>query len=176
MIRKATEADIENISGIYNLIHREEAEGKVNIGWNPQTYPTRQTALEALRRNDLFIMEKDGETVASAIINHIPLEAYSKGEWKYEATPDKVMVIHTLVVKPSCQHQGLAKRFLDFYETYAKAAGCTALRLDTQEKNSRAVELYPKLGYTLASVVDSHFGPLGPVRLVLYEKSLTRQP
>lgn len=68
-IRKATFNDIDLIAGIYKKIHNLEETGKVSIGWNSKVYPIRETALNALKANTLFVMTINDEVAASAIIN-----------------------------------------------------------------------------------------------------------
>jgi len=55
MIRKATAADIDQISAIYEQIHEREQSGLCQIGWLPGVYPVRDTALAALERDDAMI-------------------------------------------------------------------------------------------------------------------------
>ena len=124
MIRKATDKDIEDITAIYDQILGMEEQGLAHIGWQRGVYPTRDTALTALRRGDLFVSEEDGQLVAAAIINHTQMDSYAKGNWSVEATGDKVMVLHTLVVAPGQQGKGCGRRFVAFYEQYALEHGC----------------------------------------------------
>ena len=172
IIRKASDADIVAVSDIYSLIHDSEERGDVSIGWSRSVYPTCDTALQALKRGDLYVMLKNGSVVASAIINHYQDESYRCGEWSVDTPADKVMVLHTLTVNPHYEGKGLGRAFVDFYETYARGCGCTSLRLDTQHINHRAAALYPRLGYRSAGKVTSSFNGLRDVTLLLFEKNV----
>lgn len=173
IIRKANSEDIPAVAEIYSLIHQKEARGEVAIGWNPKTYPIRETAEKALLDNTLFVMTIDDEVVASAVINHIQLDAYSLPQWKYPVPPDKVGVIHTLVVNPNYTGRGLGKLFVAFFENYCRLEGCEVVRLDTQEKNIGPLNMYPKLGYHLAGIFNTTFQDLpSEIRLALFEKKL----
>lgn len=79
-IRKATFNDVDTVAGIYKKIHDLEEIGKVSIGWNSQVYPIRETALDALKADTLFVMTINDEVVASAIINQEQPSAYSSVE------------------------------------------------------------------------------------------------
>ena len=114
-ISKATSDDIDAIAEIYGQIHRPDREGKVTIGWDADTYPIRQTAEEALNANSLYVMTLGTSIVASAIINQIQPDAYSLPDWKYRVSPDKIGVLHTLVVNPTHSHRGLGRQFVDFF-------------------------------------------------------------
>ncbi len=171
--RKATSDDIDAITNIYDLIHRQEADGLVSIGWDPAIYPTRRTAESALAEGSLFVMELDDVTVGAAIINKSQPEEYRWPEWIYPTEDDKVGVLHTLVIHPDYGHAGLGRKFVDFFEKISREAGCEVVRLDTQEQNIRPLHFYPKVGYRLAGIYDSTFQNLGrKIRLAMFEKKL----
>lgn len=173
MIRKATINDLDNIENIYNKVLDQEEEGKASIGWTRGVYPTRQTAKDALLRDDIFVYEEDGKLLATAIINTHQLDIYAKGDWHVEAPDDKVMVLHTLVVSPDAAGKGIGRSFVAFYEQYAKEQGCKDLRMDTQAKNQAARNLYQHLGYEEVSIVPCpEFNGIKGIKLVLLEKEI----
>jgi hypothetical protein len=55
-------------------------------------YPIRKTAEESLGRDDLFVLEDEGNIVATAIINRIQVPEYRYADWKYE-TDDSIREI-----------------------------------------------------------------------------------
>lgn len=171
-IRKATDKDIKDVCIMYSFTHTAEECGLINTGWKRDVYPTQKTAKEALKRGDLFVGEKDGRVVASAIINQIQVDVYDGAPWKYKATNDEVMVLHTLVVSPDLRGNGFGKSFVKYYEEYAKENGAKYLRMDTNEKNKRAREFYKTLGYEEIGVVPCEFNGIKDVNLVLIEKKL----
>ena len=170
LIRKSLKSDIDAIEQIYSDIHTAEESGLVNIGWIRSVYPTRKTAEDALLRDDLFVMEDNGNIVGTAIINRTQVESYADGNWQYNAPQDKVMVLHTLVISPLCAGRGYGKSFVSFYEEYALRNNCPYLRMDTNAKNTNARALYKKLGYNETDVVPCTFNGIGGVQLVLLEK------
>ncbi len=173
MIRKATKNDIDGIVAIYNKVLDLEEEGLASIGWQRGVYPTRDTALLALQRSDLFVYEQEGKIEATAIINHKQMDSYAKGNWHVEASDDEVMVLHTLVVDPGCSGRGIGKTFVAYYEEYARQEGCKDLRMDTQAKNKAARNLYHHLGYEEIGIVPCDFNGIEGIDLVLLEKALS---
>lgn len=171
-IRKAVEQDIDEVEQIYHRIHLEEEENRVVIGWERGVYPVRATAEQALKRGDLFVGVEDGVVVATSILNHIQLEEYRQVSWEKEASDEKIMVLHTLVVDPLKKRSGYGKQMVAFYEEYARNRGCSALRMDTQMKNWSAREFYKSLGYSEVGEIDCVFQGIPRVRLVLLEKVL----
>ena len=171
-IRRAVTNDIDTVSDIYARIHTAEENGEAVIGWQRGVYPERETALAALMRDDLFVMEDGGRLVGAGVINQIQVDVYSQGSWKHPAKPSEVMVLHTLVIDPEMQGKGYGTRFVRFYEDYALAQGCPYLRIDTNERNAAARRLYQRLGYAEIGVVPCVFNGLKDVNLVLIEKCL----
>lgn len=172
MIRKATLSDLDAIEKIYNAIHDCEEAGLCHTGWERSVYPLRSTAETAILADDLFVMEEEGEILASARINKIQVEEYKYIAWSHEACGEEVMVLHTLAVAPWASGMGLGTRFVKFYEDYAKESGCRYLRMDTNEKNTRARALYKRLGYDEKGIVPCIFNGIEGVHLVCLEKIL----
>lgn len=170
--RKAIEADIDSIEQIYNRIHDGEEMGLSTIGWVRGVYPTRTTAMDALERDDLFVLEDDGKVVAAAVINQIPVQEYKDANWQHPVEDSKVLVLHVLVVDPLEQGKGYGKAFVKFYEDYAKEHRCLALHMDTQERNAFARKMYNKLGYDEVGVVTCVFNGMPNIHLVCLEKYL----
>lgn len=170
--RKATETDLRAIAEIYSDIHTAEETGAASIGWARGIYPTVQTAERSLQRGDLFVGEVDGVVVGAAIINHLQVDAYQNAPWDHPAPDHEVMVLHTLVISPKKAGKGYGAGFVSFYEEYARNHGCRYLRMDTNEKNTRARSIYKKLGYSEIGTVPCVFNGIQGVRLVLLEKKL----
>ncbi|MCM1150166.1 MAG: GNAT family N-acetyltransferase [Butyricicoccus sp.] len=172
MIRKATENDIGRVVEIYENIFRAQERGELGTGWVRGIYPSRETALEALERGELFVLVDGGVVAASARINRSQGEEYRRAAWKTEAPDERVMVLHTLAVDPALRGRGYGPRFVDFYEKYALERGCPCLRMDTNERNALARRLYARLGYAEADIVPCVFNGIPDVNLVCLEKTL----
>lgn len=173
-IRKATQADLPAVAGIYDRILAKEEAGQVTIGWQRGIYPTEATAKAALAADDLFVMEKEGVVCATARINQEQVPEYKDASWRYEDAPEnRIMVLHTLVVDPETAGHGCGKAFVSFYEQYAADHGCPYLRMDTNARNVNARRFYAKLGYWEAGIVDCTFNGIPGVKLVCLEKKLT---
>ena len=176
MIRKAAAADIDGVTLIYDHIHTAEESGTATIGWIRGIYPERETALAALARGDLFVMEDEiqGKMVAvgTAILNQEQVDVYRGAPWKYDVPEDQVMVMHTLVIDPFVKGLGYGRRFAEYYEEYALANGCHYLRIDTNARNTAARAFYKKLGYEEIAIVPCRFNGIPDVKLVLLEKRI----
>lgn len=172
MIRNAQYWDIPLVANIYEHILDQDASGVGTTGWIRGVYPTEQTALEALEKGELFVLEENGHIVAAAKINREQVPEYANCPWAYDAPAEQIMVLHTLVVDPSAAGKGYGRTFVQFYEEYAKKSGCRVLRMDTNAVNTPARTLYGKLGYREAGIVACVFNGIPDVHLVCLEKKL----
>ena len=172
MIRPATLQDLDAIDAIYQDIHTGEEAGRTTIGWVRSVYPTRTTAEASIRAGDMFVLEEDGQIVAAARINQEQVPEYANCPWAADAPPERVMVLHTLVVSPAHSGKGYGSRFVAYYEDYARAHDCPYLRMDTNARNQAARALYARLGYQEPGIVDCVFNGIPGVQLVCLEKTL----
>ena len=172
-IRKAMQADVPAVAGIYDRILLKEEAGQVTIGWLRGVYPTEQTARAALAADDLFVMEADGVICATARINQVQVPEYRNADWRYADVPEnEIMVLHTLVVDPAVKGRGCGTAFVRFYEELARMTGRPYLRIDTNARNTPARALYARLGYTEAGIVAGTFNGIPGVELVCLEKKV----
>ncbi len=171
--RKAEEKDLNYIEQIYSDIHTAEESGQVTIGWVRDVYPTRVTAEQSLKREDLFVgLDDNGDIVGVAIINQQQVDIYYEGDWRCPAEDSQVMVLHTLVISPKHFNKGYGIEFVKFYENFALENNCPYLRMDTNEINQNARALYKKLGYEERGIIPCTFNGIKNVNLVLLEKAL----
>ena len=170
--RKATIDDLNEISKIYSDIHTFEENGILNIGWVRGVYPTEKTAEASIKRGDMFVAENSKKIIGAAIINKNQVDSYKNGKWHYNVSNDEIMTLHTLVISPYCAGKGYGKMFIEFYEQYALSNGCSYLRLDTNEKNTRARFMYKKLGYNEIGIISCDFNGIKNIGLVLLEKKI----
>ena len=76
-IRKARPADIDAVETIYNELHQAEEDHQISVGWKRGIYPIRSTAEEALKRDDLFVLEHNGIVSGAGMINKIQVDVYT---------------------------------------------------------------------------------------------------
>ncbi len=171
MIRKAAAEDISFVEEIYNEITSNEEIIKFTQ-WMKGLYPTVLTAQKSFEEGTLFVSEDDGVITGAVILNHEQPEEYKKLKWSIEAEGEKVLVIHTLCIKPSFSKMGLGQKFIIFAENYAKELGCTTIRLDTNDKNIPGANLYKKMGYNHVGNADFNFQGLKYQNLKCFDKVL----
>jgi ribosomal protein S18 acetylase RimI-like enzyme len=171
-IRKATEADLAGAAAVYERVHDAEEAGLTHTGWVRGVYPTRATAEAALAAGEFYVLEDEGRILAAMRVNAEQGEVYAKCPWSIPAEDDKVLVLHTLAVDPTCGKHGCGTAMVKFYEDLARARGCTALRIDTNVTNTRARAFYAKLGFREAGIFACEFNGIEGVSLVCLEKGV----
>lgn len=172
IIRKAAESDIDSVVRIYNNVHTSAESGLLSVGWVRGVYPTEKTAEEALCRGDLFVEEYAGDIVGTAVINSIQPDIYKKAQWRYDCGNGGACVLHTLATDPAAGGKGFGRKFVEFYENYAKKCGYTCVRMDTNEINLNARRFYKNLGYEESGIFECEFNSIPGVKLVMLEKKL----
>lgn len=175
VFRKAKEKDVEPITSIYDEVHEEIESGKIWIGWIKGIYPTKDTVIAAINRDDLFVMEEEEKIVGVGIINQQQVDVYRETNWKYPAPDHEVMVLHTLAISPKIARKGYGTKFVELYEAYAKEQGCDYLRMDTNERNINARALYKKLGYDEVEMIPCTFNGIEGFHLVMLEKYIGKE-
>lgn len=153
-VGQATLSDIEALETLYNALNDALESGINYAGWKKGVYPVRETALDGITANTLFVCRIEGEIAGTIILNHEIPEAYSKGEWGLDLSQDEIMVVHTLAIHPAYGKKGVAQALLEFAKDYCKAQGAKAIRLDTWEHNVPAIRLYERCGYQYRGTVD----------------------
>ena len=119
------------------------------------------------------MIRKATEADLDAVIKiYDELHDAEKDAWEYKTEDNDVCVLHTLVISPQAGGKGYGKQFVKYYEDYALKLGCHELRLDTNERNDRAREMYRKLGYKEIGIVPTVFNGIPNVNLVLLEKRI----
>ena len=168
--RKATEKDIDIIESIYNDVHSMEENGLTATGWKRGIYPTRDTVVSAISRDDMYVIEDNGVIVACGIINKIQVDVYDGAPWENDAPDHEVTVLHTLAVSPESWGKGYGKLFVKYYEEVAIDTNSPYLRMDTNETNLKARAMYKVLGYKEIGIVPCVFNNIKGINLVLLEK------
>ena len=162
---------MEAIVSLYDEIHCAEEAGQISTGWKRGIYPSRQSAMAALERDDLFVLEEGGRIIGSGIINQIQVDVYAGAPWKNDVPDDQVCVLHTLMICPSFTGKGNARKFLEFYEEYARQTGCRELRIDTNAINSAARAMYHRHGYEEIDIVPTVFNGIPGIKNITFQEN-----
>lgn len=173
MIRRAQAGDLPAVAQIYEeILGEEDRRGASYTNWQRGKYPTLETARQAMEADTLWVLVEEDTVCGAVILNGVQLAEYAQIPWQFPATPEQVMVIHTLVISPRFGGRGLARELVAFCEAEARRQGKAVMRLDTYEGNAPANAMYPKLGYRFAGSARFLFQGFLDEVLNCYEKAL----
>lgn len=175
-IEQATAEEIDEIALLYEEVVGHLVAGTNYPGWIKGVYPTRGTAEDAVAGGTLYVARQASKLVGAAVLNQKQEPAYHTVQWAMDAQDADILVVHTLVVHPSCPRRGIAEGLIQFAAGLALARGMKAIRLDVHEKNTPAIRLYQKCGFQFVGTVSLGFERYGLKWYKLFEKVLERSP
>ncbi|MRN56053.1 GNAT family N-acetyltransferase [Paenibacillus sp. LC-T2] len=108
-------------------------------------YPSKEIISLDIERGTLFVCEDNNAVAGIIVLDENQAEEYKSIQWVQNEGPHLIM--HRLAVDPQVQGKGIARRLIIFAENYAEHNGYKSIRLDTYNKNARALGLYSRLGY-----------------------------
>ena len=147
MIRLACADDLDAVDAIYDaILTLEEARPVSFTNWQRGKYPTLDHARRAMEEHTLWLAGEDGKYYGTFILNGIQLPEYAQIPWQFQAPPDQVAVIHTLMVHPDWSGRGKGRELVAFCEEESRRQGKSVIRLDTPEGNTPANLMYARLG------------------------------
>lgn len=151
MIRQAKISEIPDILTITQACAQKMQENGI-LQWN-EHYPSKEAFIQDIKRNELFVIEKNSTVQGTIVISTLMDEEYIPIKW---LTPNgNSTYIHRLSVHPELQGQGLAQKMMDFAEAYSRENGFVSVRLDTFSQNKRNQRFYEQRGYQ--KLGDIHF-------------------
>ncbi|GFP75057.1 GNAT family N-acetyltransferase [Clostridium fungisolvens] len=154
LISKATIKDINELEELYDNLN-DYLETTTNYpGWKKGIYPVRETAVNGIRKNNLFVLKIDNKIAGSIILNHLQEDAYRGVNWGIDAKDEEVVVIHTFVVNPKYMKNGIGQKLIDFSKEFCIKNGFKTIRLDVSIKNAPAIALYEKSDFKYVGTVD----------------------
>ncbi len=151
MIRKANENDILPVAALYERELDYEEKHQKYTSWQRGIYPTADTARAGVKKGTLYVLEEDGEIVASVILDSRQPPEYRNVDWDIDVKYDQVLVVHTLCVDPDHASSGAGTKMLDFTKELAREGGYRTIRLNTRSTNTPAMKFYEKNGFSVAA-------------------------
>ena len=143
MIRKGLSSDINIILKITKACANHMI-GQGIYQWN-EHYPNKSAFEIDVDRNELYVLEINGEINGCITISTIMDDEYIPVKW---LTSNKNNIyIHRLAIHPEQQGKGYAQQLMDFAEQHAMENSYTSIRLDTFSQNKRNQIFYELRGY-----------------------------
>lgn len=171
MLIKTQQCDLGDVVSLYDEVLADKKNLKYS-NWERGVYPTEEFAADAIARGAMFFYEEDGVREGGVVLDSRQPDDYKKIDWLYFAQDNKILVVHTLFIRPQFTGRGAASRLLADVENYGRENGYEIIRFDTYHDNMPARRLYQKNGYREAGMTDIFV--YGKARLLrCFEKTLT---
>ncbi len=110
-----------------------------------EVYPDEEVISRDLAARTLHGLWRGGEIIGCVTVDAVADPLWQGLDWSADGEP--FAAVHRLMIHPSQQGRGLAKRLMAHAESLARADGRRSIRLDTFAANPGAMALYQKLGY-----------------------------
>ena len=170
-----TMEDLDELEQLYDGLNLYLSQTVNYPGWRKGLYPTRQTALDGIMENRLYVIKHHGKVIASTIIRNTPEEAYYEAKWQTEDDYEKIGVIYTFAVHPGYLKQGVGRKLLEFIIDTCRSRGFHAIRLDAYAENVPAIKLYEACGFEYIATVDLGLAEYGLDEFKLYEYVISEE-
>jgi len=149
MIRKAKLEDIKEVS----LMAREVVKNLHDLGidqWD-ENYPLYEHFLVDFQKDALYVIEVDGEILASMTLLKENEKFYHEISWYNQNST----VIHRIMVKPSAQKRHLGTSLMEYAIEYSKINQYPSLKIDTHPDNFRMKAMLSNLGFVEVGYIPS---------------------
>ncbi len=155
-VRLATEDDLTAVGRLLNACVAAMRQAGIDQ-WD-EIYPTEAILLSDIRAGTMHLAsDRQGTLVGTVVLNEVQIPEWSQVAWTFTDGP--ILVVHRLMVAPTEQGHGAGRSLMEFTETWARANGYRAIRLDAFTANPRALRLYGGLAYRDAGVAMLRKGP-----------------
>lgn len=167
--RLAKAEEFDSIRNLYWTLIDETSHLPSFPHWKKGEHPSDEWLKESLSKSQLFVLEENGEILASVILNHEANESYQLVNWSREVPEEKVLIIHVLAVSPGHAGKGLGTKMMQYILDHAKEIKMQAVRLDVISNNSSAEHLYQKIGFQFVQTQRLYYEVTGEKDFKLYE-------
>lgn len=145
--------DMTELNQITNLLFKCR-DHMINQGidqWD-EHYPNAEIVTKDIENKSIYSY-REGQTIRGVIsLYDTQPQEYENIDWKTQGE-DRALVIYRLAVDPDWQGKGIARKLVDFAESYASQNNYASIRLDCYSKNERAFNLYQHLNYDVRGEV-----------------------
>ena len=111
-------------------------------------YPTSELILNDIANGENYIVELNGEVVATAVISFAGEPTYAEIKGKGWLNDKPYAVVHRIAVSDACRRKGIAREILHFTEEKCAERGVSDIRIDTHCDNKPMRSLLKTMGYT----------------------------
>lgn len=148
--RKTIKSDVNNVMKIIKQAQDYFKSQGVDQWQNG--YPNEETIENDIKNDESYVLEKDGEIVATTMLtfNGEPTYASIQGKW---LSNDKYVTIHRVAVDNTHKGKGLSSQIIKYVEKNCLDKGIHSIKVDTHEDNTSMQRLLEKNDFKYCGVI-----------------------
>lgn len=148
--RKTIKKDVNNVMKIIKQAQDYFKSQGVDQWQNG--YPNEETIENDIKNDESYVLEKDGEIVATTMLtfNGEPTYASIQGKW---LSNDKYATIHRVAVDNTHKGKGLSSQIIKYVEKNCLDKGIHSIKVDTHEDNTSMQRLLEKNDFKYCGVI-----------------------
>lgn len=165
-VRLATKKDLNKIHSLFTEVVKDlNNNKKIDMLWG-EFYPFCEFESD-ITNNNMYVLENNNEIIGAFSLSDYNDPDYKDIKWSTQNK--KFIYLNRLVVLPSEQGKGYAKKMMRFIEEYASKNKFNVIRLTVYCENIFAIGLYEKLGF---KKVNEGYWQLENKIFIGYEKEI----
>lgn len=149
--RKSLEKDVKSIMKIINQAQRYLKLQGIDQWQNG--YPNEKTIQNDIKNDESYILEKEGEILATTMITFSGESTYNLIQGKWLLNNEKYATIHRLAVDNMYKGKGLASQIIKQVEKVCLKEGINSIRVDTHEDNISMQKMLKKNNFKYCGVI-----------------------
>ncbi|WP_373599174.1 GNAT family N-acetyltransferase [Paraclostridium bifermentans] len=148
--RKTIKSDVNNVMKIIKQAQDYFKSQGVDQWQNG--YPNEETIENDIKNDESYVLEKDGEIVATTMLtfNGEPTYTSIQGKW---LSNDKYATIHRVAVDNTHKGKGLSSQIIKYVEKNCLDKGIHSIKVDTHEDNTSMQRLLEKNDFKYCGVI-----------------------
>lgn len=148
--RKTIKKDVNNVMKIIKQAQDYFKSQGVDQWQNG--YPNEETIENDIKNDESYVLEKDGEIVATTMLtfNGEPTYDSIQGKW---LSNDKYATIHRVAVDNTHKGKGLSSQIIKYVEKNCLDKGIHSIKVDTHEDNTSMQRLLEKNDFKYCGVI-----------------------
>lgn len=147
-LRLTTTSDLDAVMKIINQAKTYFKEQGINQ-WQ-DGYPNETSIINDIKQQEAYVLDIDGEIIATAMISKAAEPNYNYIEGKWLQTADYI-VIHRIAIRNDHKGNSLAKIIID--EAIKLYPGMSSIRIDTHDDNLSMQRFLTKNAFTYCGTI-----------------------
>lgn len=173
-LRKAEINEAERILEFYREVITSIEGSEFKPKWN-EKYLNLEFIETSIEKGELYICTKDDCIIAGVVLNNRFEPEYEGINWRVDAKPDEILVIHAFAVSSGFSQKGIGKEIFTQIKDDAIKNSKKTIRIDIIDGNAGAQKVFESFGFEYVKTVQLLHPVAGLERFYLYDYDLNEK-